>query len=99
MKNLHYQLFGILSLLWPLSVVRRSLVLQLHKIDERREYAEFMHFPRKRFTDFVVNLTLIDHPWLTKVVIGTFCSICTRAATRCKDLGVTASHIKLSCYW
>ncbi|XP_050144747.1 phragmoplastin DRP1B-like [Malus sylvestris] len=33
-------------------VTRRPLVLQLHKIDEGREYAEFMHLPRKRFTDF-----------------------------------------------
>ena len=29
-------------------------MLQLHKIDEgSREYAEFLHLPRKRFTDFV----------------------------------------------
>ncbi|CAN1793917.1 Phragmoplastin DRP1B [Linum perenne] len=33
-------------------VTRRPLVLQLHKIDETREYGEFMHLPRKRFTDF-----------------------------------------------
>lgn len=33
-------------------VTRRPLVLQLHKIDEGREYAEFMHLPRKRLTDF-----------------------------------------------
>ncbi|XP_043706767.1 dynamin-related protein 12A isoform X2 [Telopea speciosissima] len=33
-------------------VTRRPLVLQLHKIDERREYAEFLHLPRRRFTDF-----------------------------------------------
>ncbi|KAJ0052382.1 hypothetical protein Pint_00590 [Pistacia integerrima] len=33
-------------------VTRRPLVLQLHKIDGGREYAEFMHLPRKRFTDF-----------------------------------------------
>lgn len=33
-------------------VTRRPLVLQLHKIDEGREYAEFMHLPRKKFTDF-----------------------------------------------
>ncbi|KAM1125579.1 hypothetical protein TB2_040824 [Malus domestica] len=33
-------------------VTRRPLVLQLHKIDEGREYAEFMHLPRKRFADF-----------------------------------------------
>ncbi|ONK69156.1 uncharacterized protein A4U43_C05F19930 [Asparagus officinalis] len=33
-------------------VTRRPLVLQLHKIEEGREYAEFMHLPRKKFTDF-----------------------------------------------
>uniref|UniRef100_A0A2P2IVJ5 Uncharacterized protein MANES_05G022800 n=2 Tax=Rhizophora mucronata TaxID=61149 RepID=A0A2P2IVJ5_RHIMU len=33
-------------------VTRRPLVLQLHRIGEGREYAEFMHLPRKRFTDF-----------------------------------------------
>ncbi|CAI0408721.1 unnamed protein product, partial [Linum tenue] len=34
-------------------VTRRPLVLQLHKLDEgSREYAEFLHLPRKRFTDF-----------------------------------------------
>ncbi|KAF1890215.1 hypothetical protein Lal_00025548 [Lupinus albus] len=33
-------------------VTRRPLVLQLHKIDEGREYGEFMHLPRKKFTDF-----------------------------------------------
>ncbi|KAH9330008.1 hypothetical protein KI387_002116, partial [Taxus chinensis] len=36
-------------------VTRRPLVLQLHKIDEgNREYAEFMHLPRKKFTDFAL---------------------------------------------
>uniref|UniRef100_A0A2P2K3Y6 Uncharacterized protein MANES_02G009200 n=3 Tax=Rhizophora mucronata TaxID=61149 RepID=A0A2P2K3Y6_RHIMU len=34
-------------------VTRRPLVLQLHKMDEgSREYAEFLHLPRRRFTDF-----------------------------------------------
>ncbi|KAG9134167.1 hypothetical protein Leryth_019864 [Lithospermum erythrorhizon] len=33
-------------------VTRRPLVLQLNRIDERREYAEFGHIPRKKFTDF-----------------------------------------------
>ncbi|KAL3613498.1 hypothetical protein CASFOL_031062 [Castilleja foliolosa] len=33
-------------------VTRRPLVLQLHRIDEGREYAEFGHLPRKRFSDF-----------------------------------------------
>lgn len=39
-------------------VTRRPLVLQLQKIDEGREYAEFMHLPRKRFTDFGTFLLL-----------------------------------------
>ncbi|KAK4789369.1 hypothetical protein SAY86_020688 [Trapa natans] len=34
-------------------VTRRPLVLQLHKLDKgSTEYAEFLHLPRKRFTDF-----------------------------------------------
>ncbi|KAI3494891.1 hypothetical protein L1887_36896 [Cichorium endivia] len=35
-------------------VTRRPLVLQLHRIEleDGREYAEFGHLPRKRFTDF-----------------------------------------------
>ncbi|KAG2546413.1 hypothetical protein PVAP13_9KG031926 [Panicum virgatum] len=33
-------------------VTRRPLVLQLHKTDGGHEYAEFLHAPRKRFTDF-----------------------------------------------
>ncbi|CAM6040796.1 unnamed protein product [Sphagnum compactum] len=33
-------------------VTRRPLVLQLHKTDDKVEYAEFLHLPKKRFTDF-----------------------------------------------
>ncbi|XP_039048097.1 dynamin-related protein 1B-like isoform X2 [Hibiscus syriacus] len=33
-------------------VTRRPLVLQLHRVNEGKEYAEFMHLPKKRFTDF-----------------------------------------------
>ncbi|XP_074556246.1 phragmoplastin DRP1E-like [Curcuma longa] len=34
-------------------VTRRPLVLQLHKIEEGQvEYAEFLHLPNRRFTDF-----------------------------------------------
>ncbi|KAL4392365.1 hypothetical protein HN51_013836 [Arachis hypogaea] len=33
-------------------VTRRPLVLQLHKTEDGQEYAEFLHLPRKRFTDF-----------------------------------------------
>jgi GTPase SAR1 family protein len=33
-------------------VTRRPLVLQLQRLEEGREYAEFAHAPRKRFTDF-----------------------------------------------
>ncbi|CAM8935409.1 unnamed protein product [Rhodiola kirilowii] len=36
-------------------VTRRPLVLQLHKTDEgTQEYAEFLHMPNRRFTDFAV---------------------------------------------
>ncbi|XP_015971586.1 phragmoplastin DRP1E [Arachis duranensis] len=85
-------------------VTRRPLVLQLHKLEGgSQEYAEFLHLPRRKFTDFslvrqeiqdetdrvtgktkqispipihlsiyspyVVNLTLIDLPGLTKVAV------------------------------
>ncbi|KAL3501995.1 hypothetical protein ACH5RR_036444 [Cinchona calisaya] len=33
-------------------VTRRPLVLQLHKIEGQSEYAEFLHAPKKKFTDF-----------------------------------------------
>nr|GEW25261.1 dynamin-related protein 5A [Tanacetum cinerariifolium] len=33
-------------------VTRRPLVLQLHRIEQGREYAEFAHLPRKQFTYF-----------------------------------------------
>lgn len=34
-------------------VTRRPLVLQLHKTDDgRAEYAEFLHAPKKKFSDF-----------------------------------------------
>ncbi|KAL6981391.1 Phragmoplastin drp1e [Sarracenia purpurea var. burkii] len=35
-------------------VTRRPLVLQLYKIDEGQDYAEFSHLPRRRFTDFAM---------------------------------------------
>ncbi|KAG0556007.1 hypothetical protein KC19_11G019300 [Ceratodon purpureus] len=33
-------------------VTRRPLVLQLHKTEDKYEYAEFLHMPKRRFTDF-----------------------------------------------
>lgn len=39
-------------------VTRRPLVLQLHKIEEGQvEYAEFLHLPNRRFTDFCASLS------------------------------------------
>ncbi|KAH0884503.1 hypothetical protein HID58_060599 [Brassica napus] len=36
-------------------VTRRPLVLQLHKMEEgTEEYAEFLHLPKRQFTDFVL---------------------------------------------
>lgn len=36
-------------------VTRRPLVLQLHKMEsETQEYAEFLHLPRRKFTDFAL---------------------------------------------
>ncbi|KAI0509901.1 hypothetical protein KFK09_010501 [Dendrobium nobile] len=51
-------------------VTRRPLVLQLHKTDDGKpDYAEFLHLQKRRFSDFIVNLTLIDLPGLTKVAV------------------------------
>lgn len=37
-------------------VTRRPLVLQLHKIEEGlQDHAEFLHLPKKRFTDFCMS--------------------------------------------
>ncbi len=41
-------------------VTRRPLVLQLHKTDDRSEYAEFLHMPKKRFSDFGKFMILIS---------------------------------------
>jgi predicted ABC-type transport system involved in lysophospholipase L1 biosynthesis ATPase subunit len=54
-------------------VTRRPLVLQLHRIDEGKEYAEFMHLPKKKFTDFGIvweEFMLLSFP-------VTACSICS----------------------
>ena len=41
-------------------MTRRPLVLQLHKIDEgQTEYAEFLHLPKRRFTDFGMLISLM----------------------------------------
>ncbi|KAG9452977.1 hypothetical protein H6P81_005881 [Aristolochia fimbriata] len=35
-------------------VTRRPLVLQLHQTEQGQEYAEFLHLPRKKYTDFAM---------------------------------------------
>ena len=41
-------------------VTRRPLVLQLHKTDEGGpEYAEFLHLPKRRFSDFGTLFSLL----------------------------------------
>jgi hypothetical protein len=41
-------------------VTRRPLVLQLQQTEDgSQEYAEFLHMPKRRFSDFGANLTLI----------------------------------------
>lgn len=60
-------IFLTIGMMYDVGIVtRRPLVLQLHRIDEAREYAEFMHLPRKRFTDFGVCF-LLDHQLVPKV--------------------------------
>uniref|UniRef100_A0A803LU89 Dynamin-related protein 1E n=1 Tax=Chenopodium quinoa TaxID=63459 RepID=A0A803LU89_CHEQI len=41
-------------------VTRRPLLLQLHNIDSgEEEYAEFLHLPKQRFTDYSENFSLL----------------------------------------
>lgn len=55
-------------------VTRRPLVLQLHRIEEgSREYAEFGHLPRKRFTDFGELLDNIYYYSLRPSLCDPFC--------------------------
>jgi len=55
-------------------VTRRPLVLQLHKVDENREWAEFMHLPRKRFTDFGM-FHLVCHDTLLFLRVHRSCAV------------------------
>lgn len=42
-------------------VTRRPLVLQLHKTEEGApEFAEFLHLPKRRFTDFCTHPVLLS---------------------------------------
>lgn len=54
-------------------VTRRPLVLQLHRIDEGREYAEFMHLPRKSFTDFGIFIVINDFSSSENCYLATSC--------------------------
>lgn len=49
---------------WIVGIVtRRPLVLQLHKMEsETQEYAEFLHLPRRKFTDFGTKVPSIHIP-------------------------------------
>lgn len=62
---------------WPWTqtgiVTRRPLVLQLHRLDEGREYAEFGHLPRRRFTDFG---KLFFH-WNQRFHMAMKCDLCS----------------------
>lgn len=61
----------ILLVIYEGIVTRRPLVLQLHKTDGGAEHAEFLHAPKKRFTDFgelkhIIFLTHVWHGLLTR---------------------------------
>ncbi|MBA0631387.1 hypothetical protein Godav_000265 [Gossypium davidsonii] len=54
-------------------VTRRPLVLQLHKTDEgSQEYAEFLHLPKRRFTDFVADSGCMDCSSSVNFEFGTY---------------------------
>jgi hypothetical protein len=54
---------------WIVGIVtRRPLVLQLHKMESgTQEYAEFLHLPRRKFTDFGMTVTL--HSYTIKLCV------------------------------
>ncbi|KAL8116607.1 hypothetical protein AgCh_022953 [Apium graveolens] len=117
-------------------VTRRPLVLQLHKVEGGSEYDEFLHAPKKRFSDFVMsiyiqeisdetgritgkskqisnhpiqlsiysphvmNLTLIDLPGSTKVVVGLFdCSTETESTLKEIAKCIKMAHDVGEPYW
>ncbi|MBA0727147.1 hypothetical protein Golax_000163, partial [Gossypium laxum] len=54
-------------------VTRRPLVLQLHKTDDgSQEYAEFLHLPKRRFTDFVADSGCMDCSSSVNFEFGTY---------------------------
>ncbi|GJM91521.1 hypothetical protein PR202_ga07898 [Eleusine coracana subsp. coracana] len=55
-------------------VTRRPLVLQLHKTEEGvQEYAEFLHMPKRRFTDFGEGPLFSSDTRLLGVIMGVYC--------------------------
>jgi hypothetical protein len=52
-----FLVFNILH--FPGIVTRRPLVLQLQKTEQGpQEFAEFLHLPKKRFTDFCMSFVV-----------------------------------------
>lgn len=49
-------------------VTRRPLVLQLHQTEGPPEYAEFLHLPKRRFTNF--GMLCSDELFAVVVVTG-----------------------------
>lgn len=77
-------------------VTRRPLVLQLHRLDEGREYAEFMHLPRKRFTDFGTYPT--SHNVRRLIVAYKECSEFISFINICKTWVYSELHLCAACY-
>ncbi len=60
-------------------VTRRPLVLQLHKTDDKVEYAEFLHLPKKKFTDFGKTWLSFSYNFeLTNIAGFLSCTYCLR---------------------
>lgn len=50
-------------------------MLQLHKTESGTEYAEFLHAPKKRYTDFGMSIIMVDNldisfPFMVFMVMG-----------------------------
>ncbi|KAL6970009.1 Phragmoplastin drp1c [Sarracenia purpurea var. burkii] len=73
-------------------VTRRPLVLQLHKIDGGTEYAEFLHAPKKRFTDFG-KLNFKFYFFFSKPAAPTFPVVSANRKTGTHDVCTSSQHV------
>ena len=87
MKSLFFN--NLMALIQTGIVTRRPLVLQLHRLDEGREYAEFGHLPRRKFTDFGKFL----YCWCSNVDVTMIWDLCSNFSL------IVPTHWFFTRYW